>query len=39
MGIFCVVLFIVLPIILALPLVMWLTRQMNRVPLWGSRSL
>jgi hypothetical protein len=38
MGILCVVLFIVLPIIVALPLVLWLTRQMDRMPLWGNRS-
>ena len=36
MWILCVVLFIVLPIIVAMPLVIWLTRQMDRMPLWAN---
>jgi hypothetical protein len=35
-GIICVVVFIVLPIILAMPLVIWLTRQIDRLPTWRN---
>jgi hypothetical protein len=36
LGIICVVVFIVLPIVLAMPLLIWLTRQMDRLPIWWN---
>ena len=35
LGILCILMFLVLPIIIATPLVIWLTRQMDRLPRWN----